>query len=230
MTSSSTYSFSLTNGEAVISAFERLQIRLPSIRQEHMRTARNEMNFLFSDWANRGVNLWKIELIPITLVSGTATYSIPARVVMIVDAYLTLNNGLTNQTDRYITPISRTDYASFAAKNTAGPPTVYWFDRLISPTLTTWPVTDSSGPYVLNYYAWSQMQDAALTSGETPDVPYLWTDALVAGLAHRLARTYAPQLEAQRKADAQEAWTTAATQNIEGVPIRISPNLGRYYR
>jgi hypothetical protein len=229
MASSGTYAFSLNNGEAVISAFERCQLRLPSLRQEHWRSARVEMNLLLTDWSNRQVNLWKVEQISLTLVDGTATYDVPARVVMILDAYLTQNNGETNQTDLYITPISRTDYASYASKFTSGNPTSYWFDRTISPTVTTWPVINTTG-YVLNYYACVQVQDAALTSGQTPDIPYLWNDALVAGLSHRLARIYAPQLEAQRKTDAMEAWTVAATQNTENVSVKLSPNLGRYYR
>lgn len=229
MTSSGTYDFSLTNGEAVISAYERCQVRLPSLRQEHWRSARVEMNLLFAEWSNKQVNLWKVELITLTLVDGTAVYTVPSRVVMILDAYLTLNNGETDQIDRYITPISRTDYASYASKFTSGQPTIYWFDRTISQTLTTWPVIDSSD-YVLNYYACSQVQDAALTGGQTPDVPYLWNDAFVAGLAHRLSRVYAPTLEAQREKDAMAAWTIAATQNVENVPVKISPSIGRYYR
>jgi hypothetical protein len=229
MTSSGTYNFSLTNGEAVISAFERCQVRLPSLRQEHWRSARVEMNLLLSEWSNKQVNLWKVELISLTLVDGTPTYDVPARVVMILDAYLTQNDGQTDQTDRYVTPISRTDYASYASKFTAGEPTVYWFDRTISQTLTTWPVINGSG-YVLNYYACSQVQDAALAGGQTPDIPYLWNDAFVAGLAHRLSRIYAPTVEAQRKDDAMAAWTIAATQNVENTPVKLQPNIGRYYR
>lgn len=229
MTSSGTYNYSLSNGEAVLAAYERIQIRTPSIRQEHMLSARRELNLLMVEWSNKQVNLWKVEQLQVVLVSGTATYNIPARVVMILDAYLTLNDSTTQQSDRYITPISRTDYASYASKFAAGAPTTYWFDRLIAPTITTWPVVDSSS-YVLNYYACSQMQDAALLSGQTPDVPYLWLDALVAGMAHRLARSYAPPLEAQRKVDADDAWKIAATQNTENVPVKLAPNLGRYYR
>lgn len=229
MTSSGTYNFSLTNGEAVISAYERCQVRMPSLRQEHWRSARVEMNLLLADFSNKGVNLWKVELITVTLVDGTAVYDVPSRVVMILDAYLTQNNGETTQTDIYITPISRTDYASYASKFTAGQPTVYWFDRLIAPTITTWPVINSTG-YVINYYACSQVQDAALSGGQTPDIPYLWNDAFVAGLAHRLSRIYAPTLEAQRKDDAMAAWVTAATQNVEAVPVKMQPNIGRYYR
>lgn len=229
MTSSGTYNFTLSNGEAVLSAYERIGVRVPSIRQEHMLTARREINLLFSQWSNLGVNLWKVELISVTLVDGTASYDVPTRVVMILDAYLRQNSGASNQTDRYIMPISRTDYASYAAKLTEGIPTVYWFDRLLSPTVTVYPVINASG-YLFNYYAAVQIQDAALTSGQTPDVPYLWLDAMVAGLAHRLARIYAPALEQQRKADAKEAWDIAAEQNIENVPVKISPAIGRYFR
>lgn len=229
MTSSGTYNFSISVGEGVIAAYERIQIHAPSLRQEHMLTARREVNLLFSEWSNKQVNLWKVELISTTLVDGTATYDVPARVVMILDAYVRENDGESDQTDRYIMPISRSDYASYASKTTEGIPTVYWFNRLISPTITTYPVTNASG-YLLNYYACVQMQDANYAGGETPDVPYLWLDAMVAGLSHRLARVYAPQLEAQRKMDALEAWNTASQQNVENVPVKFMPSLGSYFR
>lgn len=235
MTSSGTYNYSLSNGEAVLAAYERCKIRAPSIRQEHMQTARREINLLFVELSNRQVNLWKVESGSISLVQGTATYSIPGRTVMILDAYLSRNNGATNQTDRYVTPISRTDYAGYATKQTQGPPTVYWFDRLISPTLTTWPVADGNGPYVLNYYACVQMQDANLPGGETPDVPYRWLDVLVSGLARRLARVYPPDgvdvmtFQKARDADYDEAWRWAGTQDTENVPMTIAPAIGGYY-
>lgn len=228
MSSSGTYSWSISNGVSVLAAFERIQVRLPEIRQEHLFSARNEINLLLAEWGNKQVNLWKVELISVALVNGTATYDIPARVVMILDAYVSTNEGAVNQNDTYITPISRTDYASYSQKMTAGIPTIYWFDRLISPTLTTYPVINTDG-YYLNYYAVSQMEDANLPSGETPDIPYLWTDAFVAGLAYRLARIYKPEIEAVRKADAMESWMVAATQGTENVPVKIAPGIGRYY-
>lgn len=230
MSSSGTYAFSPSNGEIVLAAYERVQIRAPSIRQEHMLTARREMNFLFSQMSNMSPNLWKVELVSQTLTEGTATYNVDAKVIMILDAYISLNQGDTIQTDRYITPISRTEYASFGTKSTQGFPTSFWFDRLISPTFTLWPVPDSNGPYTMNYYVCTQMQDASLPAGETPDVPYRWYDAVVAGLAHRLARIYAPQMEAIRKADAQEAWQIAAAQDTENVPMSLAPGIGGYYR
>lgn len=229
MTSSGTYNYSLTNGEGVLAAFERCQIRAPELRQEHMVTAKRELNLLFVELSNRQVNLWKVEQLSISLVQGTTTYSVPGRVVMMLDVYISLNNGLTNQSDRYITPISRTEYASYAAKFTQGQPTVYWFDRLISPEVTVWPVPDGNGPYTLNYFACSQLEDANLTGGETPNMPYRWLDVLVSGLALRLARVYAPALVMDRKADYKEAWDIAATQDTEGVPLSLAPSLSGYY-
>lgn len=230
MVSSGTYNWTLSVGEAVLSAYERVQIRAPSIRQEHMLTARRECNLLFVELANKQVNLWKVEQLSIDLVEGTVTYDVPGRVVMILDSYLSLNNGDEDQSDRYLTPISRADYASQAAKFTQAPPTTYWFDRLIEPTVTFYPVPDGGGPYVYNYYACTQMQDVNLAGGETPDLPYRWLDVLVSGLAWRFARVYAKDLEAVRKQDYADAWAAAGTQDTENVPLRIAPNLSSYYR
>lgn len=228
MSSSGTYSWSISNGVSVLAAFERIQVRLPEIRQEHLFSARNEINLLLAQWSNLSPNLWTVELISVPLVNGTATYDVPDRVVMILDAYVSTNEGAVNQNDTYITPVSRTDYASYSQKMTAGIPTIYWFDRLISPTLTTYPVINQDS-YYLNYYACTQMQDANLPSGETPNIPYRWTDALVAGLAYRLARIYKPEIEAVRKMDAKEAWDLAAAQDTEFVVTKIAPGIGRYY-
>lgn len=230
MAASGTYDFSATNGEVVLAAYERIQIRAPSLRIEHMLTARRELNFLLAEAANRQVNLWKVEQISTSLVQGTATYDVPARVVMILDAWVTTNSGQAAQNDRYITPISRTEYASYSQKQTQGPPTTFWFDRLLAPTVTMWPVPDGAGPYVFNYFACVQMQDANLAGGETPDLPYLWLDWFVAGLAHRVARVYKPELEAIRKTDAAEAWAIAAAQNTENVNFNLAPGIGVYYR
>lgn len=229
MTSSGTYAWNLSNAEAVLAAFERAGVRAPEIGSEHMLTARREINDLFVELSNRQVNLWHVEQLSVSLVQGTATYSIPSRVVMILDSYRTLNNGTANQTDTYLTPLSRTIYASIAQKFNPGPPTSFWFDRLINPTVTMWPVPDGTGPFVFNYYAVSQLQDANLQSGETPDLPYRWLGVLVTGLALRLARVYHSELEDRRKADYVEAWGFAASQDVENVPTTFTPTLSTYY-
>jgi hypothetical protein len=230
VTSSGTYSFSPSNGEIVLAAYERIRVRTPEIRAEHMLSARREANFLFSEWSNKGPNLWEVIRTQTTLVAGTATYSIPGKTIMLLDGSIVLNFGSTQESRRYITPISRSEYLTYANQQTPGPPTVYWFDRLISPTVTFWPVPDGNGPYTFDFFSSTQIQDANLAGGETPDIPQRWFDAMAAGMAHRLARIYAQDLEAIRKTDAMEAWQIAATQDTENVSFNLIPSIAGYYR
>lgn len=231
MTASGQYLFGPSIGQCVLSAYERIQVRAPSLRQEHMVTARMESNLQMVHFSNLQPNLWKVELISVPMVSGTAIYSIPSRIVMILDAWITVDQGQSSASDLYITPVSRTEYASFSNKSTPGRPTCFWFERTIPvQTVTMWPVPNISGLYTLNYYACSQVQDTNLAGGETPDIPFLWLDAYVAGMAHRFARVYKPELEAVRKADAKEAWDIAASQGTENVSVTFSPTISSYYR
>jgi hypothetical protein len=174
------------------------------------------------------VNLWEVALNSQALTQGTATYTLPTNVVMVLDAYRSTTSGGV-QTDIFMTPISRDDYAAFPSKSTQAPPTQYWFDRLITPTITLYPVPDNGGPYTLNYYCVTQIQDANLPGGETPNVPTRWFDALCAGLAYRLARIYAPDREDKRKTDYMEAWGIAANQDLENTPVRVIPRMSGYW-
>jgi hypothetical protein len=220
----------LTNGSVVLSAYERCQLRAPELRQEHMLSGYREFNLMLAQISNLQPNLWKVIRTQTTLVSGVATIALPAQTVMVLDASVVLNFGTQNESRRYITPISRTEYLSFANQQTPGPPTQFWFDRINPPTVTFYPVPDNNGPYTFDFFSCLQVQDANLPAGETPDIPYRWLDFCVAGLAHRLSRIYAPTLEALRKVDADEAWKIAAAQDTENVPFMLAPGLASYYR
>lgn len=229
MTASGTYSFNPSVGELVLNAYSRINIRRPALLAEHMVDARVEANLLQTEWMNKGVNLWTVDLVTTALVQGTATYNVDPTTVMILDAYIeTTSGGSLN--DRIIEPVSRTEYASFPTKTIQSPPTVFWFDRLIAPTITLYPVPDGNGPYTLKYYRFRQIQDAVVPGGLTPELPIRWMDAFAAGLAHRLARIYAPPLEQLRKQDALDAWSIAASQDTENVPLYLYPGLSAYYR
>ena len=230
MTTSGTYTFNPSLGEIVLNAYARCGVRRTAIMQEHMTDARFETNLMLSSWANQGVNLWEVVLISVPLVQSQTTYTVPAKVVMILDAVIQQNTGTSSQFDRVIMPISRTEYSQTPNKLQQAPPTVFWFDRLINPTVTLWPVPDQSNYYTLNYYAVTQIQDAELTDAQTVDIPYRWLDALAAGLAARLAAIYAPDRMQMLEAKAQQAYTIAATQDTENVPLYIMPGLSNYFR
>ena len=230
MTTSGTYTFNPSLGEITLNAFARCGVRRTAIMQEHMTDARFETNLMLASWANQGVNLWEVVLISVPLVQGQTTYTVPAKVVMILDAVIQQNTGTSSQFDRVIMPISRTEYSQTPNKLQQAPPTVFWFDRLINPTVTLWPVPDQTNYYTLNYYAVTQIQDAELTDAQTVDIPYRWLDALAAGLAARLAAIYAPDRMQMLEAKAQQAYTIAATQDTENVPLYIMPGLSGYFR
>lgn len=228
MATSGTWDFSLTNAEVVSSAYALLQIRRPALLAEHMVDARTQLNLLFASWSNLQVNLFNVDLVSVPLIAGTATYSVDAKTIMVLDAYLSFNGApLSN---RLIFPISRTEYASYSNPTATGAPSVFWFDRLLSPTITLWLVPDQTSAYTLNYYRCTLNQDANLPAGETPAIPTRWLDAAVTGLAARLAKIYAPQLEDKRQTDADKAWNIAATQDVENVDLVLAPQLGGYYR
>jgi hypothetical protein len=189
-----------------------------------------EQNLSMVKFSNLQPNLWTVDLQTVTLTPGVATITIPANTVLVLDAYITTNPGsATSQNNRYITQLSRTEYASLSNPNTQGPPTQIWFNRQLIPTISFWPVPDTNGPYTFSYYRVKQIEDVAVASGETLNLPYLWMDAYVCELAWRFAMSYAPQIEDKRKAQALEAWTTAASQNIEVTNLALVPPLGRFY-
>ena len=230
MTTSGTYNFNPALGEIVLYAYNLCGIRNTSILQEHMESARMATNMMLSRWSNQGVDLWSVELVSVPLVAGQTTYTVNPNTVMILDAYVTIDNGISAPIDRIILPVSRTEYASYPNKTQQGFTTVFWFDRILNPTVTLWPVPDGTSAQYLKYYKVNQMQDANLANGEQVEIPYLWLEAFAHGLAARLAMIWNPQMAPALKTIADESYQIAALQNVENVAVYISPGVSSYYR
>jgi len=224
---SGTYNFNPSGGEIILTAFDRIQVRPSEITQAQMQRAIMEMNLALVKFNNLQPNLWTVDLQTLPLVQGTATYSVPPETTMILDLYVRYGSPAV---DRYLMPISRTEYAAIAVKSTPGFPSQFWFDRLVSPTITFYLVPDGAYAYTVFYYRVRQIQDATVANGFNVEVIGRFLDALTANLAHRLARIYKPELEQIRKADADEAWVIAATQDVENVPVYVYPGLSGYWR
>ena len=229
MTSSGTYTFNPSLGELTLYAFNICQIRPTSLVQEHMQSARMATNMMLATWSNQGVNLWAVDLVTTPVTQGVSTYAVDANTVMILDAYMVTTGGGSN-IDRIILPVSRSEYATYPNKEQQGFPTSFWFDRLISPTITLWPVPDGTSTISLKYYRVRRLQDAEFTSGQTAEIPYLWLEAFADGLAYRLAKVWNPQIAQGLKAVADETYKIAADQNIEQAQQYITPMVFGYYR
>lgn len=227
---SGTYDFFPTLGELVIYAFNNAQIRPTSLTQEHMVSAKQATNMMLARWANQGVNLWEVKLATIDLVEGTATYTVPTNTVTVLDVYARTQQGSDPPVDRPLLPISRSEYSTYANKTQQGVTTVYWFDRLLAPTLTFWLVPDGQTFQQVQYYYVTQMQDSNLIGGQQPDIPYRWLEAFADGLAYRLARIWKPEMAVALKAGADESYQIAATQDVEQAAQYITPDTSSYWR
>lgn len=230
MATSGTYTFNPSLGELGLYAFNMAGVRNTALMQEHFASLTMATNMLLARWSNQGVNLWAVDEITTTLIAGQATYNVDANTVMILDAFMRIDDGVNDPVDRLILPISRSEYAAYPNKEQQGFTTVFWFDRLIAPTVTLWPVPDGTSAQYLKYYRVRRIQDAALTNGQQVEIPYLWLEAFATGLAARLALIWNPDKAVALKTFADESYQIAADQNIEASNVYMSPQTANYWR
>lgn len=228
MATSDSFNFNPPIGTLTLNAFARCGVRRTMLTAQHMEDAFLECNLLQADWAADGILFWTVLLVQQPLTAGSPTYAIPTNTVSVLDVYIS-PNGPGGGSNRLILPFSRTDYASLAQPTQQGFPTSFWYDRALAPTITLWPVPDSSANYVMSYYIYTQPEDAVLRGGGNAAIPYWWLNAYTADLAHRLSRIYAPALEAVRKVDRDEAYQRASKQ-VEPSYMYVQPGLAGYFR
>lgn len=229
ITTSGTYTFNLSGGEFVIYAFSLCGVKRTQLLAEHMADARTAMNLLLSTWGTDTPNLWTVDEVVENLVAGTATYNVDPSTVMILDAFIRTAAGTDSQSDRIIWPISRTEYASMPNKTLQAPPTVFWFDRTLAPTLTLWQTPDDQQDYQLHYYRCTVVQDAEPANGQTVQIPRWWQLALAFGLAELLAHSYATDRVDRLALKASNLLREAREQDVENVPLYIMPMVGGYH-
>jgi hypothetical protein len=230
MATSSTYDFNPSFGDLTMNAFARIRLRRTELTPQHLADAALESNLVQVELSSKQPNLWSAELYEVPLTDGVGSYDLLPRFVSPMAVYLTTDTGNGNTFDRVLWPISTYEWSALPNKTQQAPPTSYWFQRAITPVMHLWPVPDANATYTLKLRILSQLQDASLRNGTTPNLPYRWMDWFAARLAHRLSRIYAPELEAARKADAIEAWQNAATEDIEYTPTYLIPMIGGYSR
>lgn len=224
MSTSGTTTFEPDLSEIIEEAFERCGAELRT--GYDLRTARRSLNLLFTDWSNRGINLWTVEQGSLPLVAGTATYSLPSDTVDLLEHVIRTGSGVAStQADLTITRISISTYASLPNKLTQARPIQIYIDRLApTPTVTLWPIPDDSTTYTLVYWRFRRVQDAG-DGSNTMDVPFRFLPALVAGLAYHLAMKLPGGLERLQvlKAQYDEAWQTAADEDRDKASVRFVP-------
>ena len=192
MSTTGAFDFAPSVGECVLNALSRIQIRGPMVKAEMLHMATMEANLMQSEWSNRGPNLWTVDEQVVQTIPGYATYAVDPSTIAVLE--VTLGQGdPPNENQILLTSISRATYMAYPNKDSIGRPTTYWYDMLIAPTITLWPVPNDV--YTLHFTRYRQQMDAAMRAAGNWETPYRWLDAACSGLAARLATHYAPALE-----------------------------------
>lgn len=230
MASSGSKAFNLNLVEVIDEAFERAG--MSDYTGEDYKSARRSLNLLLTDWINRGINLWTLDLVTITLTSGTNKFTLATDLVDVIDLVRRNSDGVDSVVDRiglqeYLTQYPDKDSTGKVAKyaverNAAGGHFIY-----------TWPQTDTASDKLI---AWgmSYMDDVSSTGGDqTFDVPKRFVPALCAGLAwHLLLKkkdkgegdfAMMPILQAQYN----DQLTAAQEEDTERSDFFVSPAVGR---
>lgn len=225
MTTSGTAVFTPDILEIIEEAYEQAGLEMRS--GYDLRTARRSLNLLALDWANRGYNLWVLEQGSIPLFTSVESYNLPADTIDIVEMVLRTTIG-GRATDIAISRIGISTYATIPVKTTQGRPVQVWVDRQITPRVVVWPVPNVDD-YTLLYWRLRRIQDAGASGELTYDIPARFYPCLTAGLAYKIAQKR-PEAEARiprLKAEYEEQWLAAASEDREKVSIKLVPNSAR---
>ena len=182
MATSGTKTFSLDTAAVMEEAYELAGLELRT--GYDAVTARRSLNIMFSDWANRGVNVWTIAQVSLTLTEGTANYTLNSYDIDIVDAVLRRTIGST-VTDIQMTNVGREEYLNVPTKETKGRPVQYFLDRQSTPILYLWPTPENSTDIFLSNRI--QRMDDINASVNDPDLPSRFIAPMVSGLAFYIA-------------------------------------------
>jgi hypothetical protein len=223
-TYASTATFDLSIDEIAEEAFERCGLQVRS--GYDLKTARRSLNLLLAEWANRGLNLWTIQLQEKTLPQNTTSLTgsdlfgsganAAQEIIDITDVVITDSSN----NDYSATSISRSTYFNYTVKTTSGRPSQYYFERTINPRLYLYPAADTT--YTLKYYALLRMKDSGAYTNNN-EIPFRFLPCLTAGLAYYIAMKKAPDRIQLLKQIYEDEFQRAAAQDGERTSLFLTP-------
>ena len=120
MATSGTTSFNLDIDDVIEESYERCGIR--NTKGYDLKSSRRSLNLLFSEWGNRGIHLWKVELKSQSLTAGQATYTTPSDCSDVLEAYVSSTGAadttLATALTIGATSVVLTDASTFSSSGT----------------------------------------------------------------------------------------------------------------
>ena len=223
MATSGTTAFDLNIDDIIEEAYERCGMRTNS--GNDLRSARRSLNLLFSEWGNRGIHLWKVELNEVALVSGQAEYTVDAQVNDVLEAYISSTAAASNSAstqDVSLTKIDRSAYAALPNKLATGQPSQYFVDRQTTPKIFVYQAPDLNTYTTLKFYTINRIEDAGIYTNQA-DVAYRFLPCMCSGLAYYLAQKRAPDRIQLLKQLYEDELLRALNEDGQRASVYISP-------
>ena len=221
MATSGTTTFNLDIDDVIEEAYERCGIR--NTKGYDLKSSRRSLNLLFSEWGNRGVHLFKVELKNQLMTAGTITYTTPQDCSDVLEAYVSTSQNVTSSTnDISLNKIDRSAYAALPNKGQTGQPSQYYVNRQITPEINLYLAPDCTTYTYLKYYYIQRIQDAGSYTNQA-DLPYRFLPCMVSGLAFYLSQKYAPERIQDLKLLYEDELQRALEEDSQRTSVFISP-------
>jgi hypothetical protein len=230
VTVSSSYSLDYTRDELLKTAFQLAGV----VDEEHDPSAADYamasrfLNLELMALQAEGVVLRSVERTTLTLVSGTATYTLPADTVDVQfgpnDEVGTIVDSDSKETS--VLSMSRHEYLGITDKTSAvtGRPSRAYVEKLASVTVTLWPVPDSTA--VSLRYARVRLLRDGDTGAVTMDLHRKWLKFVTYASAANIARAKSLGLDAvgdlQNQAERMKAVCLADDSQRGKIRLRVS--------
>jgi|TARA_R110002020_G_scaffold2250_1_gene10529 hypothetical protein len=221
---SGTKTFSLDTGDVIEEAYELAGLELRT--GYDAATARRSLNIMFADWANRGINLWTVEQVILSLTSGTASYTLNSYDLDVLEAIIRVYDSTTSTTytDISITRINRLSYLNIPDKTTTARPSQFFIDRQETPVLYLYPTPDSVTTYKFVSYRMQRIDDVT-ASAQDQEVPSRFIPSMTAGLAYQIALKKNPAKAEMLKFEYEELFNRAASEDTDRAIVQLVPRI-----
>lgn len=212
MATSGTTTYNLTRDQIITGALRKVgavaQGETPTAEQ--ISEAAEALNVMVKAWEADGMPLWGLTEYTITLIAGQREYNIGIGQTINIPKPLKLfqmwNSSAMGLIDTPMRILTRQEYNILGNKESTGIPIQGYYDpQREHGVLAVFPVPDSNAAtnYTVTFVYQRPFEDIT-ASTNNPDVPQEWLEAMIYGLAVRIAPEYGLPLD-QRQLLRKEA-------------------------
>lgn len=201
-----TTTFSITRDDIITAALRKLGVvaQGEDATADMITEAAFALNTLVKSWEADGMPLWALRTTPIPLSAGVASYTIGTGQTVDTDKPLKViqawNRTISSSIDVPMRLITKEEYSILGNKTSSGNPIqAYYEPQKNVGVLTVFPVPDST--YAASnvvYITYQRPFEDINSSTDVPDFPQEWYDAVIYGLACRLAPEYGIPAESRQ--------------------------------